>query len=136
MNVNFILRRSSTGDFPSRGNIEQLRTINQYMTVKFYILDAKDPIKKKHFRARASQYMERAEKIKSLIDERKAAGKYREQTRIEAGTTGHGYASLFGRFLDASVTHIHIEDPYIRTFHQVTEYIAIIYLNIQHSKNV
>ena len=66
--------------------------------------------------------MKRAEKIKVLITERKAAGKYREQMKIEAGSTGHGYATLFGRFLDASVTHIHIEDPYIRAFHQVSFY--------------
>lgn len=76
-------------------------------------------MKKKHLHAKASQYIERAEKIKSLIDERKAAGKYREQMKIEAGSIGHGYATLFGRFLEASVTHIHIEDPYIRSFHQV-----------------
>lgn len=25
---------------------------------------------------------------------------------------------MFGRFLNATVTHIHVEDPYIRTFHQ------------------
>lgn len=63
--------------------------------------------------------MERAEKIKNLINERKASGKYREQTKIEEGSSGHGYASVFGRFLDASVNKIYIEEPYVRVFHQV-----------------
>lgn len=83
--------------------------------------DTRDPVKKKHFKAKAVEYMGRAETIKALIKEKKAAGKYREQTRIEAGSTGYGYATVFGRFLDASVTHIHIEDPYIRKFHQVNK---------------
>lgn len=63
--------------------------------------------------------MDRAERIKTLIDEKKSHGKYREQMKIENGSSGHGYRSVFGRFLDASVTQIRIEDPYVRTFHQV-----------------
>lgn len=63
--------------------------------------------------------MRRAEGIKKLIHEKKSLGQYREQMRIEAGSIGHGYASLFGRFLDDRVTHIHVEDPYIRAYHQV-----------------
>ncbi|XP_076646668.1 MIT domain-containing protein 1-like [Halictus rubicundus] len=80
--------------------------------------ETKDPASKKHFGARASEYLDRAEKLKNLIDKKKAAGTYRELTRIENGSTGHGYGSVFGRFLDATVTHIYIEDPYIRAFHQ------------------
>ncbi|XP_043267706.1 MIT domain-containing protein 1-like [Venturia canescens] len=93
--------------------------------------DIKDQVKKKHLHARASQYIERAEKVKALIDERKAAGKYREQTRIEAGSIGHGYATLFGRFLDASVTQIDIEDPYIRSFHQCQNLVRLCELAVQ-----
>lgn len=79
----------------------------------------KDIEKKKYLHTKAEEYFDRAEKIKALIDERKATGKYREQTKIEAGSSGHGYEGLFGRFLDDTVTHIHIEDPYIRAHHQV-----------------
>ena len=74
----------------------------------------------KHYQARAAQYMDRAEKIKTLINERKASGKYREQRKIEAGSMGHGYNSIFGRFLDASITEIHVEEPYVRAIHQVS----------------
>lgn len=92
--------------------------------------ETKDPGKKKHFKIKAAEYMDRAETIKGIIQEHKAAGKYREQTRIEAGSTGHGYATLFGRFLDPSVTHIHIEDPYIRIFHQCQNLVRLCELGV------
>jgi hypothetical protein len=57
--------------------------------------------------------------VKTIIDTRKSAGIYRELTKIEDGSRGHSYASVFGRFLDGNVTYIDIEDPYIRAFHQV-----------------
>lgn len=63
--------------------------------------------------------MLRAEKIKKIIDDAKATGDYREQTKIEAGSIGNGYASVFGRFLNHSVVNITIEDPYVRLHHQV-----------------
>lgn len=74
--------------------------------------------KQRHFSTMASQYLERAEKVKALINKGKMAGTYREVIKVEDGATGHGYGSVFGRFLDGTVTHIRIEDPYIRAFHQ------------------
>lgn len=85
----------------------------------FLLLETKDACKKKYFRDKAEEYMNRAESIKKLISEKKALGQYREQMKIEAGSIGYGYGSLFGRFLDDKVTHIHVEDPYIRAYHQV-----------------
>jgi hypothetical protein len=63
--------------------------------------------------------MGRAEKVKQLIEEQKAAGKYHEQIVIENNSTGHSYEKLFGRFLDEEVTSVEVEDPYVRSFHQV-----------------
>jgi hypothetical protein len=63
--------------------------------------------------------MGRAEKVKELIEEQKAMGKYHEQILIENDSTGHSYKNLFGRFLDEEVTYIEVEDPYVRSFHQV-----------------
>ncbi|KAI4495550.1 hypothetical protein M0802_008562 [Mischocyttarus mexicanus] len=82
------------------------------------IKETKDPVKNKHFTVMASQYLDRAEKVKQLIDKKKILGTYRELIKISDGAIGYGYNSLFGRFLDAMVTYIQIEDPYIRTFHQ------------------
>ena len=44
--------------------------------------------------------------------------KYHEQIRIEEGSCGHSYEEIFGRFLDASVTEVHVNDSYIRSIHQ------------------
>ncbi|XP_051172438.1 MIT domain-containing protein 1-like [Leptopilina boulardi] len=95
------------------------------------IKETTDQTKKKHFQGRASQYMDRAERIKSLIEDRKSRGKYREQIKIENGSSGYGYGSVFGRFLDASVTQIQIEDPYIRSFHQCQNLVRFCELAVQ-----
>lgn len=83
------------------------------------ITELKDPEKKKYFQDKAREYMDRAERIQNLIAEKKSIGQYREHMKIENGSTGHDYNSLFGRFLDVTVTQIQIEDPYIRSAHQV-----------------
>lgn len=57
--------------------------------------------------------------MKKHIEIGKLTGSYRESIKIENGSIGNSYASVFGRFLDGSVTYIDIEDPYIRAFHQV-----------------
>lgn len=63
--------------------------------------------------------MNRAETIKKLVLQQKEAGQFHEQVHIENNSTGHSYKTLFGRFLDDEVNYVSIEDPYIRTFHQV-----------------
>lgn len=88
---------------------------------KLYV-ETMNATKKEHFTAKAKGYLLRAERLKKLINERQLAGTYRELMKIEDGSTGHGYASVFGRFMDVTVTHIDIEDPYVRMFHQVTRY--------------
>jgi len=70
------------------------------------------------FRSKATEYMDRAEKLKKQTEEEKRLGKYHEQIHIEDGATGHGYQRLLGRFLDARVTAVDVEDPYIRSVHQ------------------
>lgn len=63
--------------------------------------------------------MNRAEAIKKLVLNEKEAGKFHEQVHIENNSTGHSYKALFGRFLDNEVQYVLVEDPYIRSFHQV-----------------
>ncbi|XP_012233292.1 MIT domain-containing protein 1-like [Linepithema humile] len=82
------------------------------------VKETKVAFKVEYLTIKAKEYLDRAEKVKKLISDRKSAGTYRELTKIENGSTGHGYASVFGRFLDGTVTYIDIEDPYIRAFHQ------------------
>ncbi|KAK0162899.1 hypothetical protein PV327_006631 [Microctonus hyperodae] len=91
----------------------------------------KDQNEKECLRTKTKAYMLRAEKIKKIIDEAKATGDYREQTKIEAGSIGNGYASVFGRFLDHSVVHIIIEDPYVRLHHQCLNLVRFCELAVQ-----
>ncbi|KAH0554743.1 MIT domain-containing protein 1-like [Cotesia glomerata] len=95
------------------------------------IKEVTDAKKKDHLRVKANSYLDRAEKLKVLIEEKKALGQYREQTKIEAGATGYDYDSLFGRFLDENVVWIHVEDPYIRAYHQCLNLVRLCELSVQ-----
>lgn len=88
-------------------------------TSEFFFEGVTDSEKKKYLRTKVEAYMGRAEKIKGLIEEQKTMGKYHEQILIENDSTGHSYKNLFGRFLDDEVTSVEVEDPYVRSFHQV-----------------
>ena len=48
----------------------------------------------------------------------KASGTH-EQIQIEDNATGFGMEKLFSRFMTEFLTEIEIEDPYIRSHHQV-----------------
>ena len=58
------------------------------------------------YRSKASQYMQRAEQLSLQIEEDKRTGKFHEQYKLEGGSTGHSYQTLFGRFLDEDVTQV------------------------------
>ncbi|KAK2179966.1 hypothetical protein NP493_464g01045 [Ridgeia piscesae] len=79
--------------------------------------------KRQRFRQRITEYMDRAEKLKAHIDEEKETGKYHEQVHIENNSVGHGYERLFGRFLDSSLTAVEVEDPYIMSNHQLSNFL-------------
>ena len=52
--------------------------------------------------AKARDYMQRVELLKSEIEDEK----FHEQIKLDAGSTGHSYKSLFGRLLDDKVTQV------------------------------
>ncbi|CAL7944995.1 unnamed protein product [Xylocopa violacea] len=91
----------------------------------------KDPNKQKHFTTKISQTLDRAENIKALIENGKAAGTYRELIKIEKDSVGYGYDTVLGRFLDATITYINIDDPYIRTFHQCQNLVRLCELAVR-----
>ncbi|XP_014211190.2 probable protein phosphatase 2C T23F11.1 [Copidosoma floridanum] len=102
----------------------QRPTANQESKQKLnFYEDIDNPVQKKHFQTRAAEYMDRAEKIKNMIDYKKSIGQYRELVKIEENSTGHGYSSVFGRFLDNRINEILIEESYIRTFHQCQNFL-------------
>jgi hypothetical protein len=63
--------------------------------------------------------MARAEKVKKHIEELKEKGSYRERIQVSEGACGFSYQSVLSRFLDEDVTCVEIDDPYIRSPHQV-----------------
>ncbi|KAK6173894.1 hypothetical protein SNE40_017269 [Patella caerulea] len=79
----------------------------------------KDESKKEKFRNKIQEYMARAEELKTHVQQEKEDGKYHEQIHIDSGSLGNSYEKLFSRFLDERVTCVEIEDPYIRSTHQV-----------------
>lgn len=94
--------------------------IEQLMTV---MKESTDSSVKSRLKTRMLEYIERAEKLKDCIQKRKDEEKYHEQIRIEEGSCGHNYEEIFGRFLDASVTEVHVEDSYIRNIHQIYNFL-------------
>jgi len=91
----------------------------------------KDNQKKLAYREKASQYLERAETLDELIKKEREAGKYHEQIKIEAGSTGNSYENIFGRFLDETVSVIEVEDPYVRSHHQIVNFLRFCELVIK-----
>jgi len=78
-----------------------------------------DKNKKQHFQQRISNYMDRAEQLKKHIEKEKREGKYHEQLQIEDNSTGHSYEKVMGRFIDSDLSVVELDDPYIRSFHQI-----------------
>lgn len=83
------------------------------------ILGELDENIKSYLRKKVEEYMNRAETIKKIVLQQKETGQFHEQVSIENNSTGHSYKTLFGRFLDEEVLYVVVEDPYVRSFHQV-----------------
>ncbi|XP_035228135.1 MIT domain-containing protein 1-like [Stegodyphus dumicola] len=86
-----------------------------------------------HFRQKTKEYIERAEKIKKIIDERKH---YHEQILIPNDATGYSYEKVFKKYLDKSVTEVHVEDPYVRTTHQIYNFLNFCELLVKFCSNL
>lgn len=92
------------------------------MTNKWNLLtiaDEKNDQRRTLLRSKIETYIKRAETIKQFVEQQKNEGKFHEQVEILNNSTGNGYTQIFGRFLGPDVTTVIVEDPYIRTFHQV-----------------
>ncbi|CAK6439691.1 unnamed protein product [Pipistrellus nathusii] len=83
----------------------------------------KDDTKKCNLRKKISDYMDRAENIKKYLDQEKEDGKYHKQIKIEENATGFSYESVFQEYLNETVREVWIEDPYIRTNHQLYNFL-------------
>ncbi|KFM59983.1 MIT domain-containing protein 1, partial [Stegodyphus mimosarum] len=82
---------------------------------------------------KTKEYLTRAEKIKEIIRQHKD---YHEQILIPNDATGYSYEKVFKKFLDKSVTEVHVEDPYIRTTHQIYNFLNFCELLVKFCSNL
>lgn len=75
--------------------------------------------KKHHFQSKISEYIKRAEQIKAILPDVNSRGQVLDKISIMEGESGYGYERIFGKYLDANVTEILIEEPYIKEYYQV-----------------
>ncbi|KAI3356378.1 hypothetical protein L3Q82_017604, partial [Scortum barcoo] len=67
--------------------------------------------------------MDRAEQIKSHVNQMKEDGKYHEQIKIVEDATGYSYNALFKPYISSLLTEVWVEDPYIRHTHQLYNFL-------------
>ncbi|XP_054888048.1 MIT domain-containing protein 1 [Poeciliopsis prolifica] len=83
----------------------------------------KDDSKRGHYREKIKGYMDRAEQIKSHVNQMKEDGKYHEQIKISEDATGYSYEVLFKPYISSALSEIWVEDPYIRHTHQLYNFL-------------
>ncbi|PVD35251.1 hypothetical protein C0Q70_06532 [Pomacea canaliculata] len=82
-----------------------------------------DVTKKSKLREKMEQYLKRAEDLKKRVQHDKEVGKCHEQIQIAADSMGHSYNKIFGRFITDNLTSVEVDDPYIRSTHQVYNFL-------------
>ena len=92
--------------------------------------------KKVRYKQKASEYLDRSEKVQEIVNKEKENGNYHEHIKIEANSIGNSYDSLFGRFLDESVKNVNVEDPYIRSHHQIVNFLRLCELCVRKCPNL
>lgn len=78
-----------------------------------------DDNKKKVYLERIHQYIDRTEQIKHRVQSTIAKGRVALNVAIDEDSTGHSYRSLFGKYLNADVKEIIIEESYLLDRYQV-----------------
>ena len=58
------------------------------------------------YQTKVSEYMDRAEQLKSETSERNRVLQVHKKINIEEGSVGNSYQSLFGKFLDEDATEV------------------------------
>ena len=91
---------------------------------------------KANARLRLNEYMNRAEQLKEFVSNQKEVGKYHEKIELEAGQRGCSYSRLFSKYIDEKLTTVRIQDPYIRTHHQIMNLLRFCELLIKKAKNL
>ena len=76
-----------------------------------------DSAKRLALRQKLDEYLSRGEIIKPLVQN--LSEKHHERIEIKDGERGHSYKKIFEKCLLGKLTEVRVEDPYIRTHHQI-----------------
>lgn len=75
--------------------------------------------KKTYLQRKISEYMTRAETLKSHIKEQQRKGEIIDKVHIIANGTNYSYDTIFGKYLNDDVKEVSLEEPYLREYYQV-----------------
>ncbi|XP_059151845.1 MIT domain-containing protein 1-like isoform X2 [Physella acuta] len=95
-----------------------------------------DVTKKQKYRQKIEEYLARGEELKVFVKEEKEASKQHLQIHIEPNSTGHSYENLFGQYLNKFVTCVEVDDPYIRSHHQIQNFLRLCELIVKKKTHV
>lgn len=87
-------------------------------------------------RQRLTEYMSRAEQLKAFVQNQREVGKYHEKIEIKAGQRGCSYSRLFSKYIDEKLTCVTINDPYIRSHHQILNLLRFCELLVKKGKKL
>lgn len=97
----------------------QFILIAWFDSVRLLPSDEDNPEKKTYLQRKISEYMTRAETIKSHIKEQQSKGEIVDKIHIIANGTNYSYETIFGKYLNEGVKEISLEEPYLREYYQV-----------------
>ncbi|XP_008326288.1 MIT domain-containing protein 1 [Cynoglossus semilaevis] len=117
-----VLKRAVELDHSGRFQ-ESLVCYQEGISLLMDVLKAVKGDKREHYRGRIKSYMDRAEQIKTHVNQMKEDGKYHEQIKISEDATGYSYEALFKPYISGSLSEVWVEDPYIRHVHQLYNFV-------------
>lgn len=84
-----------------------------------YAIGEDNAEKKAYLQRKISEYMTRAETLKSHIKDQQRKGEIIDKIHIIANGTNYSYETIFGKYLNDAVKEISLEEPYLREYYQV-----------------
>ncbi|XP_045592915.1 MIT domain-containing protein 1 [Procambarus clarkii] len=85
--------------------------------------EVQDDSKRTHFRKKTEEYLSRAEAMKEAADKQRTIGRNHKQIQIDAGAIGYSYEAIFGPLIDKTLSCVVVEDAYIRSTHQIYNFL-------------
>lgn len=98
--------------------------------------EVRDESKRAHFRKKTEEYLGRAEAVKAAAAKQRADTCTHRQIQIAEGSTGHSYETVFGPIITADLTEVVVEDAYIRSAHQIYNFLHLCELLVRKAERL